>query len=242
MQFNLQEHPRLTLTALEPTRLLQWSSAALGGLLAAQPLIDKGVHTLWNRDMVRPAHTHGCAQPRARLTACPPTLWPLCAQGRTLSQRDEEQLRSRRSAYAQVLRALTAASEQPLSAADVAFVQEHRARRALDDEAHERCLDELAAAGALPPHALQSLRGLRLAEREAEPPSEPFHALARLRGLVSASLLSVSEMASELSLAASPSAGDSGSAAAAEPPPGAAGDKRIRGHSPFSPFMPLGQR
>lgn len=137
-----------------------------------------------------------------RLSPLPLSAQCLLPQGRALSQRDDEYIRRRRAHYGQVLRALTASCAQ-LQPADVAFVQAHRKQHAIDDQTHELSLDELSQAGALEPHALLALRGLRLEEGDGESESGRLPLLSRLRRLFSSSLSSVSDMASELSLAAS---------------------------------------
>ncbi|KAG8464219.1 hypothetical protein KFE25_003282 [Diacronema lutheri] len=163
VQFNVDEHPAVTLVALEPTRLLQWSSARLSELVQRDACVQRGLHELWNDDM-----------------------------GRLLSKRDDDFLRRRSGHYARVIRALTASAAR-VTDGDIAHVLEHRRRHGIDDATHEATLDELEAAGALEPHALHALRRLRLDADDGDGDGArgalPY--LSRVRRFVSSQLTSM---------------------------------------------------
>jgi CRP-like cAMP-binding protein len=79
VHYKIEDDPQITLTAIEPTRVLQWSSLRLTELLEKDLRMDKGVHALWNVDM-----------------------------GRKLSRMDDEHRRRRLSHYLEIMHALAA--------------------------------------------------------------------------------------------------------------------------------------
>lgn len=122
-----------TLTAREPTRVLQWPRAALAACLAAEPQIERGVHVIWNLDLAkrlaRPRALDGYEQARSTLVA--------------------------RAEYADILRALV--SRGHLNAAQLDHLSHVRAELGIDEAEHALATALLARSGSVSPELIHAL-------------------------------------------------------------------------------------